>query len=163
MTPHDLYREAAKRGLRLEPAGDKLAVFPKGHCPPDFADTLRQHKAELLDWLMNSPCPGWQAVPPLDLPLNPLRPQLAPAHREAMIAYLLRQTSDRPGPLAAWLLLRENTYLDGPGRTWDCGLICYCAARDAACWQLRRAESEVLEFLETATEVYQHRDGGKRT
>lgn len=50
-TPHGIYLEATKRGLRLEAAGDKLAVFPKGHCPPDFADTLRQHKAELLDWL----------------------------------------------------------------------------------------------------------------
>ena len=50
-TPHGIYLEATKRGLRLEAAGDKLAVFPKGHCPPEFADTLRQHKGELLDWL----------------------------------------------------------------------------------------------------------------
>lgn len=50
-TPHDLYIEATQRGLRLEPAGDKLAVIPKGKCPPDFADTLRRHKRELLDWL----------------------------------------------------------------------------------------------------------------
>lgn len=51
MNAHDLYVEATLRGLRLEPAGDKLAVFPKGHCPPDFADLLRQHKRELLYWL----------------------------------------------------------------------------------------------------------------
>jgi hypothetical protein len=50
-TPHEIYLEAARRGLRLEPAGDKLAVIPKGRCPPDFADVLRQHKGELLDWL----------------------------------------------------------------------------------------------------------------
>ena len=50
-TPRDLYIEAARRGLRLEPAGDKLAVIPKGKCPPDFADILREHKRELLDWL----------------------------------------------------------------------------------------------------------------
>lgn len=51
MTPRDLCLEATRRGLRLEPAGDNLAVYPRGRCPPDFADTLRQHKAELLNWL----------------------------------------------------------------------------------------------------------------
>jgi hypothetical protein len=50
-TPQDLFVEAIRRGLRLESAGDKLAVIPKGKCPPDFADTLREHKRELLDWL----------------------------------------------------------------------------------------------------------------
>jgi hypothetical protein len=51
MTPAELYAEAARRGLKLETAGDKLAVYPRGHCPPDFADTLRQHKRQLMDWL----------------------------------------------------------------------------------------------------------------
>lgn len=51
MNAHDLYMEATRRGLRLEPAGDKLAVIPKGRCPPDFADVLRRHKHELLDLL----------------------------------------------------------------------------------------------------------------
>jgi hypothetical protein len=50
-TPRDIYIEATRRGLRLEPAGDKLAVIPKGKCPPGFADILREHKRELLDWL----------------------------------------------------------------------------------------------------------------
>lgn len=51
MTAQELYVEAGKRGLRLEPAGDKLAVIPGNRCPPDFADVLRQHKGELLDLL----------------------------------------------------------------------------------------------------------------
>jgi hypothetical protein len=51
MNAHDLYLEATRRGLKLEPAGDKLAVRPKGKCPPDFANVLRAHKGELLDWL----------------------------------------------------------------------------------------------------------------
>ena len=50
-TAQDIYLEAQKRGLRLEPAGDKLAVMPKGKCPPDFAAVLRQHKPQLLTWL----------------------------------------------------------------------------------------------------------------
>ena len=55
----EIHRRAAELGLRLEPAGDKLAVYPRGHCPPEFADTLRQHKGELLDWLSRPTCPGW--------------------------------------------------------------------------------------------------------
>ena len=51
MSPPELYRRARDLGLHLEPAGDKLAVFPKGKCPPDFADVLRAHKPELLCWL----------------------------------------------------------------------------------------------------------------
>ena len=51
MTTCELYSEATKRGLRLEPRGDKLAVIPANRCPPDFADVLREHKGELLEWL----------------------------------------------------------------------------------------------------------------
>jgi hypothetical protein len=45
-----------------------LAVVPKGHCPPDFADLLRAHKVELLDWLearthnLPSDCAPWLHV-----------------------------------------------------------------------------------------------------
>jgi hypothetical protein len=65
-TPNDIYAEAARRGLRLEPAGDKLAVIPKGKCPPDFANLLRAHKGELLSWLearaegLNADCAPWR-------------------------------------------------------------------------------------------------------
>ena len=51
MSVPEVYREAAKRGLRLEPRGDKLAVIPADQVPPDFADVLRRHKRELLDLL----------------------------------------------------------------------------------------------------------------
>jgi hypothetical protein len=51
MTAQHLCREASRRGLRLEPRGDKLAVIPAHLCPPDFADELRAHKRELLDLL----------------------------------------------------------------------------------------------------------------
>ena len=155
----EIYRRVAELGLRLEPAGDKLAVYPRGQCPPDFADTLRQHKAELLDWLDRTPCRGWQAVPPPDLQLDLIPSRPTPARREAMIAYLLRQTGNRPGPLAAWLVRRENAYFDGPGRHWDCALHAYAASRDAACWQLNLAEGEVWRFLEATAEAYQHKGG----
>jgi hypothetical protein len=51
MTPPELCHEAKRRGLRLEPRGDKLAVIPASRCPPEFADMLRRHKRELLDLL----------------------------------------------------------------------------------------------------------------
>ena len=153
MNAPELYREAARRGLRLEPRGDKLAVIPANSCPPDFADTLRQHKSELLDWLSQPPCPGWLAVPPADLPLNSVMPRPTAARREAVIAYLLRQCCHQPGPLTAWLVRRETAYYEGPGRHWDCGLLAYAAARDAACWQLSRRESAVWLFLQATAEL----------
>jgi hypothetical protein len=51
MTAQEIYFEATRRGLRLDAAGDKLAVMPAKRCPPDFADVLRQHKGELLNFL----------------------------------------------------------------------------------------------------------------
>ncbi|MBI3417985.1 MAG: hypothetical protein HY043_22065 [Verrucomicrobia bacterium] len=48
MTAQELYHEASRLGLRLEPRGDKLAVIPAKRCPPEFADVLREHKGELL-------------------------------------------------------------------------------------------------------------------
>jgi hypothetical protein len=68
MTPSEIFMEATQRGLRLKPAGDKLAVTPKGQCPPDFADLLRAHKIELLDWLearahnLTADCAPWLHV-----------------------------------------------------------------------------------------------------
>ena len=47
-TAKDLCTRAAALGLRLEPRGDRLAVIPGTHCPPDLADMLRRHKVELL-------------------------------------------------------------------------------------------------------------------
>src|SRR5438445_7914335 len=116
MTAPELCREAARRGLRLEQRGDKLAVMPRDRVPPDFAEMLREHKAELLDWLSRPPCPGRQSVPPDSLPLNPAMPRPTPRDRERTICYMLRQGCDRPGELTAWLVLRECAYFDGPGR-----------------------------------------------
>lgn len=68
MTPPELCHEAARRGLRLEPRGDKLAVIPANRCPPEFADTLRAHKGELLSWLearldgLSADCVPWLHV-----------------------------------------------------------------------------------------------------
>lgn len=147
MTPEELTREAAKHGLRLELAGNQLAVFPKGKCPPDFAETLRQNKSKILKWLSRSSLPGWKAVPPCDLPLIESEPHPSLSDRERVIRYLLQQTDDRPGPLSAWLVRRETTYYDGPGSKWDCSSLAYAAARDAACWQLKRTETELWELL----------------
>ena len=55
MNAEALYIEATRRGLRLEPRGDKLAVLPGDRCPPDFANVLRAHKGELLSWLKPAP------------------------------------------------------------------------------------------------------------
>lgn len=51
VSANTLLRQARRWGLRLEARGDKLAVVPARSCPPEFADLLRQHKAELLAML----------------------------------------------------------------------------------------------------------------
>jgi len=146
MTPQGLFLEAAAHGLRVEVEGDRLKVTPAYRLTSEFTDLLRQHKAELLAWLNTPTGPG--VVPPPDLPLSPIQPLPTPANREHIIAFLLRQTGDRPGPLAAWLVRRECAYYDGPGRHWDCALLSYAAARDAATWQLKCSEGQVWRMLE---------------
>ena len=81
------------------------------------------------------------------LPLDPTAPRPTPHDRERVIAYLLRQGCDSPGPLTAWLVRRECAYYDGPGRHWDCALHAYAASRDAACWQLNRCEGDLWQLL----------------
>ena len=144
--PLEVYHQAFAFGLRLEPSGDRLLVFGE-HCPQEFAEVLREHKGELMDWLNRPPCPGFGAVPPDDFPLNPVMPRPTPQDRERVIGFLLRQCCDRSEPLTAWLVRRESAYYDGPGRHWDCASHAYAAARDAACWQLNRGEAEVRELL----------------
>jgi hypothetical protein len=151
MTPCDLYNEALRRGLRLEPRGDKLAVIPGDRCPPEFAATLRQHKVELLAWLSRSPLPGWQAVPPAGLPLNPLRPAPQRTDARRVMEYIERQIDDALGPLCEWCLRRELEYWTA--YHWPDAVCAYAATRDAVCWQLRRTEAEVWTLLEGTKEV----------
>lgn len=145
--PAELYHRATALGLRLEARGEKLAVIPADRVPPDFADTLREHKTELLNWLSHTSCPGWGIIPPVNLTLDPTMPRPTPANRNRVFVHVLRQGCNQPGPLTAWLVIRESAYYDGPGRHWDCGLHAYAAARDAACWQLNRGEHEVWDLL----------------
>lgn len=151
MKPLEIYHRALELGLRLEPAGDMLAVMPKGKCPADFADILRQHKPELLAWLNRPPCPGWQAVPPADLPLHPVQPRPTTVNARLVMAYQVRQIADGTGPLCEWLLRREAAYWEV--HHWPDHVCAYAAARDAACWQLARDEAAVCELLETFEEV----------
>ena len=44
----DIYRQATRLGLRLEPRGDKLVVIPASRCTPELLNEIREHKAELL-------------------------------------------------------------------------------------------------------------------
>lgn len=154
MTAQELYHEAARRGLRLEPAGDKLAVIPKGKCPPEFAEVLRQNKSELLRWLSSSLSPGWQAVPPADLPLNPACPRPNSADARRVMDHVVRQLppdGQAPGPLCEWCMRREMAYWRE--YHWSDALCAYAAARDVACWQLGRSERDLCQLLGTLTEA----------
>ncbi len=145
MKPLDLFRQAQALGLRLE-VEQRLEVFGES-CPPDFAAVLTEHKSALVQWLANPPCPGWQAVPPCELALDPAKPEPAPEQRARLMDYLLRQGAGRPGALADWLACREAAYAAGPGQEWEAALVAYAAVRDAVCWQLSRREEEVCDLL----------------
>ena len=155
MTPLALLDKARRHGLLLAPKGDRLSVTPADKMPPELRAELLAHKAELLAWLTSPPCPGWQAVPPDNLPLVPVEPRPTAEAREAVIAYLARQCGDwrNPGPLCAWLVRRENAYYDGLGRQWNCVSYSYAAGRDAACWQLNSTEAQLLDTLAAFDEV----------
>lgn len=145
MKPLDLFRQAQALGLRLE-VEQRLAVFGAS-CPPDFAAVLTEHKAALVAWLANPPCPGWQAVPPRDLPLDPGTPEPTREQRARLTDYLLRQGAGQPGALADWLARREAAYRAGAGTNWNSTLVAYAAARDAVCWQLKRGVEEACDLL----------------
>src|SRR5947207_3006351 len=98
MTPRELFYESVRRGLRLEAIGDKLVVTPASRCPPDFAEMLRTHKGEIIQWFNTPPCPGWQAVPPTNLRLMTTIGQPTPEERERVINHLHRQTGGVDGP-----------------------------------------------------------------
>ena len=53
-TPIPLLLEATQRGFTLEAHGDHVHIIPLNpatRCPPDFAETLRAHKWQLLSML----------------------------------------------------------------------------------------------------------------
>lgn len=152
MTARDVYTEATRRGLRLEPAGDRLAVIPKGKCPPDFAEVIRAHKGELLALLNSPPCPGWRSVPSAGLPLNPnpYPPQLSGSEARRIMSYVVRQLSGTD-PLCEWCVKRELAYwLAYHWPDADCAL---AAALDAACFQLKRSPADTLTTLAAFDEV----------
>ena len=51
MSPVDVLKAAADRGLTLRINGEKLRVLPAERLSPDFAETLRAHKPRLLSLL----------------------------------------------------------------------------------------------------------------
>jgi hypothetical protein len=155
----ELVRRAEHLGLRLErrPNGKLAVISSTGVLPAEFIEELRPVKSDVLDLLDARTCPGWGTVPPDNLRLQRTKPHPDAEDRELVLGYLLRQGAGRPCPLAAWLMRREEAYFNGLGAKWDCGLLAYAAARDAACWQLDRDEADVLELLRSFREVVNYK------
>jgi hypothetical protein len=147
----ELLDKAQALGLRLEPRGDRLAVTPADRVSAEFAQQLREHKAELLRWL-HPRCPGWRTVPPTGLPLATAYPRPSALDARRIVGFVVRQigVDIGKGSLCAWCLARECEYQSN--FLWPDALCCYAAARDAACWQLARTEAGVWVFLR-ATEA----------
>jgi hypothetical protein len=147
MKTSELIQTVEGMGCRFIPKGATgLAVTNPDRIPSELIAVLRERKPEILA-AIRPPCPGWAALPPDNLPLNPCEPRPTPADREMVISYMGRQCSPRSRMLA-WLSAREYQYFDGPGRRWDCGLLAYAAARDCAQWQQGcDSEQELIERL----------------
>jgi hypothetical protein len=147
MTPLETLEKARCAGLTLRPHGDRLAVKPADRLTPALRAALLAHKATLLTLLSAPPCPGWQAVPPDDLPLDPIEPHPTANDREDVIAYVFRQLppwNHKPSALRLWIERRECAYYDGPGKHWRCESFAYAAARDCANWQKKQSTGEPI-------------------
>jgi hypothetical protein len=115
MTPClDIYLDVRREGADVTTDGTHLEVQPAGRITPELRSRLIEHKPALIEWLSAPPCPGWQAIPPGDLPLN-TGTALCVRDRIVLVDYLIRQAG-RPGPLAAWLLNRQGQYFDQGSR-----------------------------------------------
>lgn len=93
---------------------------------------------------ISPPCPGWQAIPPDTLPLNPAVPRPTPQDRDRLMSYTTRQLNGTD-PLCEWCLRRELAYWSQ--FHWSHEGCALATARDVACWQLQRTESDALSLL----------------
>ena len=57
-----LYRRAQSLGLCIETDGRDLLVKPGNKCPPDLAKELKEHKAELMNFLLFGAILPWLHV-----------------------------------------------------------------------------------------------------
>ena len=153
MTIEQLINQVEQRGVKLVPRGELLAIQPGGLLPAALKEELRLRKPEVIQVLHSRPGAGWGTIPPLNLALDHRMPKPPARQCHLVVDYLSRQTKARFTPLARWLVSREVAYHEGPGRRWDCALFSYAAARDAACWQLKRTEGELWTLLEGFQEV----------
>ena len=51
MNAEGIVERAHALGISLSVAGDRVRYAPKSVAPPDFVETLREHKAEVLTYL----------------------------------------------------------------------------------------------------------------
>lgn len=67
MNPAELIAEAERRGVRLEPRGDRLHLEAPSAPPPEFLDALKRHKPDVLSILAMRSTLGVEDVPGLRL------------------------------------------------------------------------------------------------
>lgn len=51
MNAQEIYAEATRRGFEIFRRGDMLVVRPSNLLTREFADEIRKHKGEILNWL----------------------------------------------------------------------------------------------------------------
>jgi hypothetical protein len=90
---------------------------------------------------MGSTIPGWGQCPPPEWPLKGDLPRPSEHVYDAIMDFVQRQPA-----LKDWLAFRTAQYRTA-GFAWSAKEHAYAAARDAACWQLRRSPAQVYLVL----------------
>ena len=96
MSPDEVLRQLAERGVVLVAEGDRLRARPREAITPDLRNALVEHKPDLLRLLENR----------------------ATADLRWRIAAMRRQI--RPGPYIPFLVARRD-FVDAPGCCLSCG------------------------------------------
>src|SRR6266542_868570 len=106
MNPRDICLQARHLGLQLRTDGDRLAISPKGACPPDFLEVLKAHKPALLAWLRGGD-DYWRdkPLPQFDLPQDYFTtfPKVTGPRPESRPT-----TKPKGGTETAWLVVAEQ-------------------------------------------------------
>ena len=74
----ELLADVARRGIKLEPHGDRLRYCPRSAVTPDLAERLAAHKAELLAMLQTNAPTHREAPEPIPVASSPPAVDSAP-------------------------------------------------------------------------------------
>jgi hypothetical protein len=148
MRPEDLLAEVKARGVVLRAEGDRLRFRPIHRVPPELREELRQHKAQIIEFL-HSARPTLSDVFP-----EGVRPVRQPVATEELLQMPLRTFAGARIVVRVWselvserlILASDNARLD-PGER-------EVVYRAAELWQLLDLGSEHLKWVHNIKRIF---------